>query len=325
MPVGAWHCHYCDQAFKNDYVEELRRDSADTLLFARPDDPFHPGVAEPLAQVCRRAHIAQRVAREQAREQGQAFEPTRHHNVAEEFINEGMPDASKSARRRLRRMAQRFWVHPMQPEWYQTEQQLRSGERRRLAVPPVEYRWGLIGAYHDRVGHAGISQTLTAMRCHFTWPGIKADVTAYVKQCHACQKSRLQANTVPEPQRVRMSAPFEHVHLDLAGPFPVAQIRDQLGQTVQPRRGQRSTQQTGTAYVLLIVDYFTKAAEFVAIPNKQAATVARAFHDRWLMRYGVPEWATTDNGQEFGGAFRHQLERLGVRLVHSAPYHPQLN
>ena len=65
-------------------------------------------------------------------------------------------------------MAQRFWVHPMQPIWYQTEQQLRSGERRRLAIPPVEYRWGLIGACHDGAGHAGPSQTLTAVRCHFT-------------------------------------------------------------------------------------------------------------------------------------------------------------
>ena len=91
VPDGDWHCHYCDQAFKNDYVEEPRRNPADTLLFARPDDPFHrdPGVAEPLAQVCRRAHIAQRVAREQAREQGQTFGITRHHNVAEEFVNEG--------------------------------------------------------------------------------------------------------------------------------------------------------------------------------------------------------------------------------------------
>ena len=53
--------------------------------------------------------------------------------------------------------------------------------------------------------------------------------------------------------------------------------------------------------------------------------MARAFHDRWLMCYGVPVWATTDNGTEFGGAFRHQLERLGVQLVHSAPYHPQSN
>ena len=63
----------------------------------------------------------------------------------------------------------------------------------------------------------------------------------------------------------------------------------------------------------------------MAVPDKQADTVARAFHDNWLMRYGVPAWITTDNGKEFGGAFDHQLERLGVEYVHSSPYHPQSN
>ena len=186
-------------------------------------------------------------------------------------------------------------------------------------MPPVEYQWGLIGAYHDRLGHAGISQTLTALRCHFAWAGIKADIAAFIKQCHPCQVQCLEAGVGPQPVRPRMSAPFEDVHVDLAGPFPVRQVAAATGKRPV------STERVGTAYVLLVVDYFTKAAEFVMLPNKQAATVARAFHDRWLMRYGVPVWATTDNGTEFGGAFRHQLERLGVQLVHSAPYHPHSN
>ena len=44
-----------------------------------------------------------------------------------------------------------------------------------------------------------------------------------------------------------------------------------------------------------MVDYFTKAAEFAPIPDKSADTVARAVHDYWFMRYGMPEWLTTDN------------------------------
>ena len=105
---------------------------------------------------------------------------------------------------------------------------------------------------------------------------------------------------------------------------PVKQVRRDAT-AGRGRKGAASTERVGQAYVLLIVDYFTKAAEFVYIPDKKAETVARAFHDRWLMRFGVPEWVTSDNGQEFGGAFRHQLERLGIALVHSSPYHPQAN
>ena len=186
-------------------------------------------------------------------------------------------------------------------------------------MPPVNYRWELIAAYHDRLGHAGVSQTLHCMRV-----GIKADVAAFIRQCHPCQKQRLEAEIVHDPVQPKMSGPFEHLHVDLSGPFPVKEVRREAN-AGRGRKGAASTERVGQAYVLLIVDYFTKAAEFVYIPDKKADTVARAFHDRWLMRFGVPEWVTSDNGQEFGGAFRHQLERLGIALVHSSPYHPQAN
>jgi hypothetical protein len=64
-----------------------------------------------------------------------------------------------------------------------------------------------------------------------------------------------------------------------------------------------------SAYVM--VDYFTKAAELAVIPDKRAETVARAFHDYWLARYGTLEWVTSDNGREIAGAFEHmhQLAR----------------
>jgi transposase InsO family protein len=75
----------------------------------------------------------------------------------------------------------------------------------------------------------------------------------------------------------------------------------------------------------LIVDYFTKAAELVAIPNKSTATVAQAVHDHWFMRYGVPVVITTDKGTEFEGAFQHLLARLGVDHVHTCVRHAQSN
>jgi hypothetical protein len=43
------------------------------------------------------------------------------------------------------------------------------------------------------------------------------------------------------------------------------------------------------------------------------------------MRYGLPTWLTSDNGSEFAGAFRHQLERFGIEHVTTSAYHPQSN
>lgn len=39
------------------------------------------------------------------------------------------------------------------------------------------------------------------------------------------------------------------------------------------------------------------------------------------MRYGQ----TSDNGTEFHGSFRHQLERFGTEHVLTSSYHPQAN
>ena len=51
---------------------------------------------------------------------------------------------------------------------------------------------------------------------------MKADVAAYIGQCHTCQKQQLQAEEIADPVQPRISALFEHVHLNLAGPFPGA-------------------------------------------------------------------------------------------------------
>lgn len=43
------------------------------------------------------------------------------------------------------------------------------------------------------------------------------------------------------------------------------------------------------------------------------------------MRYGLQDWRTSDNGNEFQGAVRHQLERFGTVDVLTSSYHPQSN
>ena len=78
-------------------------------------------------------------------------------------------------------------------------------------------------------------------------------------------------------------------------------------------------------WVMVIIDYFTKAAELVAVPSKSAECIARALWDNWFCRYGVPSHVTSDNGTEFSGEFAAMLERLGVVHVTTAVRHPQAN
>ena len=136
------------------------------------------------------------------------------------------PDAPKALRHSIRSKASVLRLLPTLPDWFVMRVQLRTGDRWWLAVPPVEYRWALIGAYLDRLGHAGISQTLAFIHQHFHWPGIKADIEAFIRQCHACQVRRLKLQDMAHVGLPRMSGPFEHVHIDLAGPFELRAVAD---------------------------------------------------------------------------------------------------
>ena len=79
----------------------------------------------------------------------------------------------------------------------------------------------------------------------------------------------------------------------------------------------------------LIDDHSRLAVESVAFPTVKAADVVAVFADA-ASRYGLPAAVLTDNGAVFSGASRggtvlweRELGQLGIRAVHSTPYHPQ--
>ncbi|ORD93019.1 hypothetical protein ECANGB1_1772, partial [Enterospora canceri] len=55
-------------------------------------------------------------------------------------------------------------------------------------VIPLSVRPAIIELAHDGVsGHLGIQKTYKKVLHHFFWPGIKKDVSKFVKTCHICQ------------------------------------------------------------------------------------------------------------------------------------------
>jgi hypothetical protein len=57
--------------------------------------------------------------------------------------------------------------------------------------------------------------------------------------------------------------------------------------------------QTWEKYVLTITDASTKYEEIVAIPNKEAETVADMVFSKWICRYRCQSIIHTDGGKEF--------------------------
>ncbi len=85
-----------------------------------------------------------------------------------------------------------------------------------------------------------------------------------------------------------------------------------------------------TAEILNIVDDHSRSAvASVAFSTVKATDVVQVFFAA-AQQYGLPAALLTDNGAVFSGASRggkvlleSELERLGIRCIHSTPYHPQ--
>jgi hypothetical protein len=225
-------------------------------------------------------------------------------------------NASKSARRSIIMRASRLKPHHI-AGWLWVFKVLRNKTERWLVCPPLEYRWDIIRVVHETLGHAGIEQTLVVMHQHFHWPGIKEDIQSLCRVCDSCQKQKLILASPPDMQQPAIYGPLKHVHIDLAGPF-LTHHYDVEGRLLPQQAPYKS-------WVVLMIDYFTKIAEFAVIPGKSPAFISKAFYDLWISRYGVPEYLTSDNGTEFAGEFVHMLARLGIHHVHSSAYHPASN
>jgi hypothetical protein len=145
------------------------------------------------------------------------------------------------------------------------------------------------------------------MQC-FYWPGMDADVAAHLKSCHRCQMRR--RNDRPPPMLLSPlplpTKPGQRVHADLFEPL--------------------KTSDKGKKFILCITDAFTKYVKLVALPNKEAVTVAEAIFDKWICRFGTPLNLVTDQGTEFCAKLSQELfTRLGTSHLTTSSHHPQCN
>ena len=225
----------------------------------------------------------------------------------------------------FQRRAASYRPHPTQDQWLQ----IRKGHIKRWrTIPPKEYRLDIIRVFHDALAHAGCKTTLANLSQYFTWIGIASDVANFIKSCDTCQrKNRMQL--IKDPQPFDLYGPFEHVLMDSCGPFYIpnpayeahaAAYGKRRGPSIPP-----APEKNHKAWVIVIVDYFTKVAEFAVVTDHSSATVAAAVYDAWLSRYPTPKKWTTDQGTENKGAFTAMLSRLNIPHITTAVFNPTAN
>eukprot|EP00873_Tetraselmis_striata_P014439 jgi/Tetstr1/434703/TSEL_002530.t1 len=189
--------------------------------------------------------------------------------------------------------------------WHNDKVWLHTGDTAR-EVPKPEERPDAIRRVHASIGHLGRDRTYQVLARHFVWPGMHKDVGAMVRQCRACDRVKASFNQKHDRLKpMPLFGLFYRFSVDSAGPLP--------------------TSSEGHKYVIVIVESFSKWIELVPVRDLEASTTAKAFHERVLARYGAPVEVVTDNGTEYQGAFREQLERHGIQPVDIPPGHPQAN
>ena len=75
------------------------------------------------------------------------------------------------------------------------------------------------------------------------------------------------------------------------------------------------TTSRGNRYVLVMVDCFTRWTEAFPLPDKTAQSVADAFFNQVVCRFGMPSVIHSDQGREF----ENRIMRIRLELPHTIP------
>ena len=157
---------------------------------------------------------------------------------------------------------------------------------------------------HQQVGHLGIAKTFEMIQRGFYWPGFYKDVETFCKSCEICTRNKV----VPRPRSPMkpidiVPVQFYMIGVDLIGPLKLTR--------------------QGNKYILSIIDYYTKYAEAVALPNQEAETVVRAL-EQVFARHGMPSVLLMDQGRNFESHLVASMCQLfGIEKRRTTAYHPQ--
>ena len=172
-------------------------------------------------------------------------------------------------------------------------------------IPETEKRMEILERIHLK-GHFGESAMIAAVQDKgYNWPGLKKDVRKVCQTCITCLKFNNHNERYHELNTITSNYPFEHIAIDLAGPFPTSFI--------------------GNNFLFVLIDIHSRFVLLKPIKNKTMEIIAETLIELFTI-FGFPKILQSDNGTEFVNQLVDQISRSTMiehRLI--SPYHPRAN
>ena len=176
-------------------------------------------------------------------------------------------------------------------------------------IVPPKLRDPLLQYFHRSITtlHQGVQRMYKLMQTRVYWKGMQTDIRQYVSNCTTCSISKATPNQREGyMQLFSVHKPFEIVHMDVVGPLPITK--------------------NGNIYILTIMDRFSRMVKLIPLPTVDAACIATAFRNNWLLQFGVPDKTLTDRGSYFTGLIFAILSKMfGFKCLFTTSYHPRTN
>lgn len=147
--------------------------------------------------------------------------------------------------------------------------------------------------------HIGIVRMKMVARSYMWWYQIDSSIDDFVKSCVVCQQTQNLKKEVVTTSWPSTSYPFERIHIDFF--------------------------HFGGKIYLLVVDTYSKWLEIVYQKSTTTKCVLESLSKIFAV-FGFCTEIVSDNGPPFNGnEWKVALEKLGIKVTFSPPYHPQSN
>ena len=178
---------------------------------------------------------------------------------------------------------------------------------------PLNLRKSVFDCFHN-LAHSGVKASKKLIKNRYFWPSMDRDIAMWCRECMNCQEAKVNRHTKSPAQSFSLPSPrFQTVHIDIVGPLPTV-------------KSLNSPDNSPYKYILTMIDRATRWIEATPLIEITASSVARAFVESWLSRFGVPLHLITDRGSQFESELFTELSAItGFHRLRTTSYHPQTN